>query len=400
MQQRSGSKFIVVILLVLLSFSSGYIFGAKSIPSIERIGGVINKEKEKPVGVDFSLFWDAWRLLEEQYVGEELDQRTLVHGAISGLVDSVGDPYTVFLNPEDTEKFEEDLRGSFEGIGAEIGIRDDTLTIISPIKGTPAERSGLRAGDKILEIDETSTFGLSLDEAVNLIRGPEGTTVALNILRGDTLEDTTVIEITRAVIEIPAMDWELIEGSIAHIEIYNFNMALEQEFPVALTDLLVEGADRIILDLRNNPGGLLGTSVEIAGYFLPKNTLVVSEDSKGDKSEHKTRQSSQAIDLPMVILVNQGSASASEILAGALRDHNGVQLVGQQTFGKGSVQILQKLKDNSTIKITVAEWLTPSGLSINKEGLRPDVEVEYTEEDFDEDRDPQLDKAIEIIKNL
>jgi len=398
------------ILLIAAGFGSGFYFGKLQIPP-SPIEGVINQELGKPEGVDFSLFWDAWRKLDEQFVNhQKLDFQKMIYGAISGMVKSFDDPYTVFFNPEQGKKFVEDVKGSFEGIGAEIGQRKGQLLIIAPLEGTPAQKAGLRPGDKIIKINEKITTDLTVDEAVNLIRGPKGTDVTLTIFRDEWVESKD-ITITRATIEVPSLKWELLvstgeaggkDSDIVHIKLYHFSEKASSDFKKAAAEILKSQAKKIILDLRGNPGGYLEISQDIASWFLEKGQIVAIEDFglKSEKEEFRANGNAKFLEWPLVILINQGSASASEILAGALRDNRGVKLIGEKTFGKGSVQELAELKGGSSLKITVAKWLTPKGVSINEQGLEPDIKIEMTEKDFEEGKDSQLDKAVEVIKEM
>lgn len=392
--------FIAAIFLMGVSFGAGFYFGDKNIPSIEKVTSVINKETGMPEGVDFSMFWDVWRDVEDSFVEEKkISREHMVYGAISGMVKSLGDPYTVFLDPEEAKKFKDDVSGSFEGIGAEIGIRKNVLTIISPLKNTPADLAGLRPGDKILKINDTITLDLTVEEAVSLIRGQKGTEVTLHITR-DGFENTKEIKIIRGTIKIPIVKFEMKGNNIAHIALYHFTANSSIELRNALREALNAGAKKMILDLRNNPGGYLDVSIDIASLFLSEGEVIVSEEfGNGEKDEYKSYGPGVLKDFPMVILINEGSASASEILAGALRDVRGVKLIGQKTFGKGSVQQLKDLKGGASLKVTIAKWFTPKGYSISEGGLAPDIEIEMTEEDFEKQRDPQLEKALEIIKN-
>jgi len=315
------------------------------------------------------------------------------------MVESIGDPYTVFFDPEDTKKFLEDITGRFEGVGMEIGIRNNGLQVIAPLEGTPAQKAGLRAGDRIIKVDGKLTTELTLEEAVTLIRGEKGTKVVLTIFR-ETWDAPKDIEIERAVIEVPSLKWELLEGNIAYIKIYHFSEKASFDFSRASIQILTSGAERIILDLRNNPGGYLEVARDIAGFFLKKGEVVVIEDSGREKREYKARGNAIFLGYPLVVLINEGSASGAEILAGALKDNLDIILIGETSFGKGSVQQLERLKGGSSLKITTAKWLTPQGKIITDVGLEPDIKVEMTEEDYQEGRDPQLDKAIEVIKEL
>lgn len=355
-----------------------------------------------PEEVDFSLLWEAWHKLEESYVNPEaLNSVEMVYGAISGMVESLEDPYTVFFDPEKTKTFLEDIGGEFEGVGMEIGIREEQLQVIAPLEGTPAQKAGLRPGDKIIKIDDTSTMDITIEEAVTLIRGPKGTEVRLTIMR-DEWESPQEFTIKRAVIKIPSMKWELLENNIAHIRLYHFSEKSDRDFNKMALEILNSPAQKIVLDLRNNPGGYLERAQDIAGWLLERDQIVVIEDfgNKQEREVYKTKGSANLADYPMVILINQGSASASEILASALRDNRGIKIIGETSFGKGSVQKLEELKDGSSLKITVANWLSPKGELITDKGLEPDIEIKMTEEDYNEERDPQLDKALEIIKGI
>lgn len=400
MQTLFGNKNfgLLVALLAVFVFgvSFGFWFSQTQLPS-KPIEDVVNQELGQPEQVDFSLFWDAWRVLQEKYP-KDLDAQEMVYGAISGMVKSLQDPYTVFMKPQDASRFEEDIDGEFEGVGMEIGIRKNQLQVISPLEGTPAKAAGLRAGDKILKIDEKDTFDMTIEEAVNLIRGPKGTQVVLTIMRDDWTEPKD-IAITRDVIQIPSLDWELKEGNIAYIKLYQFSRKAQNDFTLAANQILNSSAEVIILDLRNNPGGFLDIAQKIAGWFLePGQVVTIEEFAGGERKLYKSEGPSSLLSYPIVVLLNQGSASASEILAGALRDNRGVKIIGQTSFGKGSIQEVINLKDGSAIKVTIANWLTPNGNLITDVGLEPDVVVEMTDEDYEEGRDPQLEKAIEVIK--
>lgn len=385
------------------AFYYGYDYGyQKGIdnPKTLIIRGVANLEKDKPEAVNFDVFWEAWQVLKDKYVEtDKLDNQDLVYGAVSGLVNSLKDPHSVFLPPTDAKKFSEDIRGEFSGIGAEIGKRNEQLVIIAPLKDTPAERAGLQPLDKILQINSTSTEGLSVDEAVKMIRGPKGTKVVLTIMR-DGFEKPKEIEIIRDTIQIPTLDFEIKEGDISYFHLYNFYENAPFLFYQSAIKAALSSPKGIILDLRNNPGGYLEASVDIAGWFLKRGDLVVSEEfASVQKQEFKAYGSGFFKNTPMVVLINEGSASASEILAGALKDNRGVKLIGEKSFGKGTVQELETLKDGSQIKITTAHWLTPKGQIIEKNGITPDYIVEITEEDLNNKKDPQLEKAIEVLKN-
>ena len=391
----------LLVAIVLGSFTLGFFTGQTTVPSVQKIKSVINQDEGKPNAVDFSLFWDAWHLVEEKYVGrQDLDTQKMLYGAIAGMVKGVGDPYTVFMDPEENRQFMEGMTGEFEGIGAELGMRDNILTVIAPLEGTPAQKAGLKPGDKIVKINDKLTTDLSVDEAVVLIRGPKDTEVSLTVMR-DEWSDAREIKIIRGTIKIPVIDFKMVDN-IAQIKLYEFNQNSADEFDKVAQKIVGQrNVKGIVLDMRNNPGGYLDLSVDIAGWLLPSGQVVAIEDyGNGKKDQYRTSGNGSLKNIPLVVLINQGSASAAEILAGALRDNRQILLVGEKSFGKGSVQQLQDLLDGSSLKVTVAKWLTPSGKSIQDQGLEPDIKVEMTEQDAQAGRDPQMDKAMEVVKGL
>lgn len=355
----------------------------------------------QPEDINFSLFWEAYNKIQEKFVDrEKIDIQKIIYGAISGMVNSLDDPYTVFFPPEDTKKFKEDVEGVFEGVGMQIDIKKGQLQVVAPLEGTPAQKAGLRAGDKIIKVDDTLTADLTLDEVVSLIRGPRGTEVVLTIFR-EGWDETKDFRIVRGVIEVPSLKWELMEDDIAYIKLYQFSKKALFDFTEAVFEISDSPANKIILDLRNNPGGLLTVAQDIAGWFLEKGDIVVIEDFRDREDiEYKAYGNGVFLDYKIVVLINEGSASGSEILAGALRDNRDILLIGEKSFGKGSVQELDELRGGSSLKITIAKWLTPKGEFITETGLEPDVKVEMSIEDYNEERDPQLNKAVEVIKNL
>ncbi len=395
MDIRNYKKVLYSVVLVILFIA---IFGAGIWVGVTRIAYHV----PQPGTIDFSLFWDAYSKLEQKFVDpSKITDQEIIYGAIAGMTNSLGDPYTDFFNPKQAGEFYQNLSGSFEGIGAEIGIKDGLLTIIAPLKDAPSQKAGLKSGDTILKIDDKDATGMTTTEAVGLIRGAKGTSVTLNIMREDWTSSKD-IKIIRSTIQLPAMEWTLKENGVAHIQIYQFNDVLNLEFEKASLEILQSGAKKIVLDLRDNPGGYLGVAQDIAGWFLQKGQVVTIEDFGKDEDPqiYKAEGNSVFADFPVVVLINQGSASASEILAGAIRDNRGAQLVGEKSFGKGSVQEVVDLRGGSFLKITIARWLTPKGDSISEVGLTPDIKVELTEDDFKEQRDAQLERALEIINNL
>ncbi len=351
------------------------------------------------LGGDFSLFWDAVQLVKEKYYDPSaINNNEMLYGAINGAVGSLGDPYSVFFSPSDSTKFDQDLSGSFGGIGAEIGTKNGQIVVVAPLKDTPADEAGLRAGDEILKVDGTSTMNMTPDDAVKIIRGNIGTTVKLLVMR-DGWKEAKEFTLTRVLISVPTLDWKMIDGDIAYVQLYNFNSNAASKFYDAALGALTGRAKGMILDLRDNPGGFLDAAQNIAGWFLNRGDTIVTEKFRGNAEQSLIANGNEALaKMPTVLIVNGGSASASEILAGALRDDRGAKLVGVQTFGKGSVQEIEDLPGGSSMKISIAEWLTPEGTTINKIGLKPDYIVPLTDENIQNKQDPQLDKAIEVLK--
>jgi len=410
--------FLAAVLIFGAVFFAGVYSGSK-IPADSKVLNILHEAPNVPPReeLDFAPFWESWNLLEDRYVDiKDKSRQEMLYGAIAGLYKSMGDPYTVFFPPKENKEFEIEVKGEFEGVGMEIGIRKNILTVIAPLKDTPAEKAGIRAGDKILKIDDKETTDLTVDEAVGFIRGPHGTKVKLTIFRNGE-DDTRVLEVERAVIKIPVVDTESNKtvakvdgqpgketdlGNIFVIRLYNFGEESPMRFRNALREFVTSGKTKLILDLRNNPGGFLEAAVDIASWFLPQGEVVVTEEfgQKADKIYHRSRGYNIFKNLPMIILINQGSASASEIVAGALRDHRIAKLVGEKTFGKGSVQEFLPLTKDTSVKITVAKWLTPKGDQINEKGLAPDVEVKIEKKEIEAKQDPQMERAVEILKGM
>ena len=401
LNKRKIVRIIIIVVLAVISFGGGFVIGKKSVDTVQIANRVFfNRELGKPEPIDFSLFWQVLDTIEDKYVdNSKINYKEMLYGAISGMVDSLGDDYTVFMRPDKTETFIKSVSGddSFEGVGMEIGVKNKILTVISPIEGTPAHKAGIQAGDLILKIDEKETDGMTSEEAVGLIRGKKGTEVILTINRNG-FNEPKKFTLVRDTIQVPVIKWELKNSDIAYIKIYQFTANLPAKFKSIVAEILKSNAKKIIIDVRNNPGGYLDSAVEISGWFLPKDSVVVKEEFKnGEGYEYKSNGYKAIQDFPVIILINKGSASASEIMAGALRDIEGIKLVGEKTFGKGSVQQMETFKDESSLKVTIAKWLTPSGVSINEEGLSPDYEIELTENDYNNNYDSHLDKAIELL---
>jgi len=352
---------------------------------------------------DLDLFWHVWGILDNKYPFDESEPDTdaKVYGAIRGLASSYDDPYTVFFPPEESKSFAEDVQGEFGGVGMEIGPEEGYVVVVSPLKGTPADEAGMEAGDIILAVDEESVLGMSVNEVVALIRGEKGTDVVLRIVR-EGRDEPFDISITRDIIEVPTVEAEFINDEIYHISLYSFTENSIRDLAEALDKFVASDASRIILDMRGNPGGYLSAAIDVASFFVPEGKVIVKEDFGEERDPLVYRSQGYPLPLPedfaMVVLVDKGSASASEIVAGALRDYEIAELVGVQTFGKGSVQELINLPNKTSLKITVARWLTPKGVSISKEGLTPDHVIEFDREAYEKDEtDVQLNKAVSLL---
>jgi len=385
------------------SFNLGFNSGEKNLSTA--VVDIENLNKNRPANVDFAPFWKAWNLINEKYVpasttSETVGDQEKVWGAIKGLTSSLGDPYTVFFPPVESELFESDIRGNFEGVGMEVVAKDGAITVIAPLKDSPAAKAGIMAGDRIIKIDSQETGNLSTEDAVGIIRGPKGTRVTLTIFRNGEREPFD-IKVTRDVIGIPTIDTKELPGGIFVIELYSFSAQSPNLFRTALREFILSNNDKLILDLRGNPGGYLEAAIDMASWFLPSSRVVVREDfgqSRGEKVYRSKGYDIFSEDLKFVILIDKGSASASEILAGALAEHGRAILVGDRTFGKGSVQELVNITSETSLKVTIARWLTPNGLSISQDGIEPKFIVKYSPTDREAGRDPQLEKAIEILK--
>jgi carboxyl-terminal processing protease len=383
-------------------FWLGWVEGAKHPKNVlvEQATNITPPQGASTSLANFGTFWEAWQDINNLYLrNPDVSSTAKVYGAINGLVQSLGDPYTEFFNPSDNQQFQQDISGNFGGIGAELGTNiKNEIVIVAPLKGTPAESAGLKAQDIVAGINGSSTEQLTVDQAVNLIRGQIGTSVKLTIMRSGW-DKTKDFSITRENIQVPIVDFEM-KGDIAHVSLHQFDQTANQLVYNALVKAMNQNAKGIVFDLRDDPGGYLDAAVDISGYFLKPGSLVVSEVGRTVATTTYTATGNGALDnFPMVVLVNGGSASASEILAGALHDDRDIKLIGEKTFGKGTVQELENLSDGSSLKITVAHWVLPSGKIIDHEGIAPDYEVPLTDDNIKNKQDPQLDKAIQILQS-
>lgn len=361
--------------------------------------------KTKSSGVSFDQFWEVWDVVKNEYVDKPVDDTKLFYGAIEGMVAGLGDQNSVYFSPEKAEEFARDLSGEFEGIGAEIGLRDGQLLVVAPLPESPAERAGLRTGDIILKIDDEDTFGLSVDEAVAKIRGKEGTTVKLSVIHNDSeiIED---IIVTREVINVPTTEWKIMENNVAYLRINYFNEDTWGEFDQAVKEMLLKNPKGLILDLRSNPGGYLETSIDVASEWVDDGFIVSEKFNDGTENKYESRGTHRLAGMKTVVLIDGGSASGSEIVAGALQDYKFATLVGETSYGKGSVQDFQVLSDGSALKLTVARWYTPLDRQIDKKGIEPDIVLEnmYSDVSVDETNgevnytDLGIQKALEILK--
>ncbi len=403
--------------LLIIIFAAGFWAGKKEVtitPSAaeqteKNYGQVSGQSGTLPdylsKDVDFQLFWDVWGKIQEKYVDRPIGETQLLYGALSGLVAGLGDPFSTFMEPQTAGDFQESLAGKFEGIGAEIGIRNEVLTVISPLPESPAEKAGIMAADVILSIDGFSTENIDVNDAVDRIRGDKGTIVNLKIYRPKD-QKTMDIAVTRDEIKIVSVQLQKIDKSqyeilgdkrVALIKVTNFNADTMGRFDQAVLDVVKDNPDGLILDLRSNPGGYLDSAIAMANAWVEAGKAVVMEKFSDHEKINLASAEPRLNKFKTVVLVNGGSASGSEIVAGALQDHGLATLIGEKTFGKGSVQELEDLPDGSAVKLTIARWLTPKGRTIDKEGIAPDITIERTQDDLNAGKDPQLDRAIQFL---
>lgn len=400
-QLPSPKSFILAmgLFIFFVGVGFGFIFGVSQSSSAEQKGLNMllhRSEDHTSEEVDFNLFWQVWDYVDEHYVDQPVDQQQMLYGAIDGLLAGVGDPYAAFFDPEESKEFFEEINGNFEGIGAEIGFRQKQLTVISPIVSSPAEKAGLRPGDRIVGINGEDTSTMSLYTAVDKIRGEKGSEVTLTLFREGEKEPFDV-KITRDIIHIESVKWEMMEVEekrIALLTITHFNGDTTEQFNNAVNEIVLKQPDGLVVDVRNNPGGFLTSVIEIASSFIPEGKVVVWRHGQEDVDEaYMTEGSAPLAPLDTIVLMNAGSASAAEILAAALQENGQAKLIGTTTFGKGTVQDVYNFDNGSTLKLTIARWLTPNKNLIEEHGVDPDYFVDRTEEDIDADRDPQMKAA-------
>jgi len=407
-------KAAVLLIFISLATGLGYWFGLRSAKTPSTAPKTIFQitNKTQPTNyqtLDFSLFWDVWKRLENSYLDEKaIDNQKMFYGAISGMVASLGDPYTVFLPPEEQKQTEENLEGAFGGVGIQLGYKDKQLAVVTPLEGTPAQTSGIKAGDFILKITDKvknldiDTYGISLPDAVGYIRGPEGSRVTLTLFREGAKEPFTV-ELTRSTILVESVKLTFVDlpggKTAAHLKLLRFGDRTQEEWDKAVAEILTKSASvklaGIVLDLRNNPGGYLQSSVDLTSDFLTSGNVVIQEGKNGARETYPVSPNGRLTKIPLVVLVNQGSASAAEIMAGALQDNKRAKIIGEKTFGKGTVQEPIELPSGTGLHVTIARWLTPNGTSIADNGIKPQIEV--AEDPNDDTKDPQLDKALEEL---
>ena len=403
---------ITLVVLPLLTFILGWQVGVRlEQENLEQAYGKLEEVYTGGVGsgdlftdpeheVDLTLLWSVWKLLLKHYiVPEDVRPTPLLFGAVRGLVRAVGDPYTTFMSPEENTDFRQALNGELQGIGAQLTMRDEQVVIVAPLKGSPAEKAGLEADDIVVKVDDGAIDGLSLDQVVHRIRGPKGTSVTIGVVR-EGHPDVLSFTIERDDIHVPSVEHEIKKtqtGTVAYIAINQFGDGTTHEVTEALKTLLREEPEGVVLDLRFNGGGYLEGAVEITSLFLPKGKVVSVERRDSNPQPFYVSGRPIAPVIPLVILINRASASASEIVAGALQDHGRAIIVGMKSFGKGTVQEVIDLPGGSSLRVTTSRWLTPNGRDLGKEGVEPNVVIDRTREDFEAKRDPQLEKAMEVL---
>lgn len=400
---------LAMILMLLGTFSGGFLVG-QAYPLLVKPGNnnlpIASTENQQnstsgssELDTLFAPFWETWNYVNEQYVDQPVDQLLMMRGAISGMLGSLGDPHTSYMDPEVFQQQNAPLQGEYEGIGAWVDVSGEFLIIISPMPGSPAEAAGIKSDDRVIAVDGDDMAGIEGNLVLRRILGEAGTDVTLTIFRPSSNE-TFDVTITRQKITIPSVTGEMLDNNIAYVQLINFGDKTHQDLRRILRDLLKEKPVGLILDLRNNGGGYLNTAIDVTSEFVSQSPIMYEEFGDGEKITYKAKPNGLATNIPMVVLINEGTASASEITAGAIQDYDRGILVGKTSYGKGSVQNWVTLNnDQGAIRVTIARWLTPNERQINSLGLTPDIEVEITEEDISAEKDTQLEKAIEILLN-
>lgn len=396
---------LLVAVAVVGAFGAGYVTHAFQVPAGTASVAAVTAPQppqitfsDADIPAEFKVFWEAWAFVEEQFYGDVPAEQERVYGAIRGMINAYADENTAFIEPDRAAIFREDVSGSFEGIGAAVRMDEmGRLVIAEPFAGRPAAEAGLLRGDVVLAVDGESLQGLSLYEAIGLIRGEAGSTVILTIFR-DGVDDPFDVPVLRARIEIEVVESERLEGDVGYVRLTEFSRGATGKMAEAIKGLSREAPLKgLILDLRDNPGGLLDESIFVSSQFIDAGVITIEKLKDDEEQVFEAQPGGVALQVPLVVLVNRGSASASEIVAGAIQENDRGTVLGEQTFGKGTVQIPHTLSDGSELRVTIAEWLTPNGKQISGEGIVPDVYVERTQEDFVEGRDPQLERAVEYL---
>ncbi len=397
---RSCLKLMIVAVLVTLTTGVAFLAGFAARDSLASEPITVAVESATREQESFRLFWDVWHILGREFYGDLPDEQEMTYSAIQGVIGDLDDEYTAFLEPEMAAIVREDMSGSFEGIGAVVNIDDNgQLEIVRTFEDKPAARAGLKSGDVVLAVDDTVIEGMSVFEAVALIRGPSGSVVRLTIMRQGTAEPF-VVEVVRERIEMPVVESEMLDSGIAYLKLSEFNAQATGELKAHLQVLFAEQPRGLIFDLRDNPGGFLDVAVEVGSQFIGEGPILTEKFKDDQDRDYPALGGGLATDVPLVVLVNGGSASASEIVAGAIQDTGRGVLIGEQTLGKGSVQLSHYLGDGSELRVTIARWFTPNGRAIHGEGLAPDIQVNLTDEDMTAGRDPQLQRAMEYLQGL
>ncbi|MFA5820512.1 MAG: S41 family peptidase [Candidatus Gracilibacteria bacterium] len=404
-QYPKRSRFFSYFLVALLFFALGWQGNERGYLNFANNGADENEDQISVADdVDLSLFWTVWNSVAEKYIDENaVEKEKMVYGAIKGMVNALDDPYTVFMDPEESREFSDSLEGTLEGIGAELSVEDKNIVIVSPIKDSPAERAGLLPGDIIYKINDELAGDMTLFEAIGKIRGQKGTTVNLTIIR-ENVDRPIEVSIVRESIELESVTVEELDNGITYLSVNQFNEKTLDEFNKAISAMILKEPKGLIIDLRYNGGGYLDAAVDMLSFLLPSNTEAVKlreRQAVGTKDKTLyTNGNPKLLNVPLVVLVNEGSASASEILAGAIQDNKRGGVMGTQSFGKGTVQEVASFEDGSSIRITIAKWLTPNGRDINKIGITPDMIVELTDDDIAKKYDRQKEEAIKYLTNL